>query len=123
MRKLGQILALILFIYSGVSHAEEQAKNQEEQKIESAGENQESESANPAAAANKQEENETVIKVLYSETIVSERSRGSTWSDNTIICKQLKRADSRFKEERCMTASQWEFLRKETREGLQRYFR
>ena len=62
----------------------------------------------PVSKAKDPLEEEIVIKMLYSETIVSERPRRGRWSDNTIICK----------EERCMSAAEWEFLTKETREGL-----
>ena len=72
----------------------------------------------PVSKAKDPLEEEIVIKMLYSETIVSERPRRGRWSDNTIICKEVTRIGTRFKEERCMSAAEWEFLTKETREGL-----
>ena len=66
----------------------------------------------------KHEEEEVAINTLYSETVQSQGYRRGRWTDNSIVCKRVTRTGSRLKEERCMSAAQWEFLRKETEEEL-----
>lgn len=50
--------------------------------------------------------------------VVSRGERGSRWRDDTVVCKQVTKIGSRFKEQRCHSVADWEFLTKETREGL-----
>jgi len=118
MRNLKFVAILFITAYSGLLYADEGGTEPEvdSNTAESKVDREPPPESKKPATDNK--ENETVIKMLHSETIVSRGRRSSVWSDNSIICKNLKRTDSRFKQERCMSAAQWEFLRKETREYL-----